>query len=101
MILEVDGNQVTGTYRTGVGKPDSAESFPLSGYANGELIAFAVNFGEHGSLTTWMGQIAASADGGEEIRTLWHLGRQTDDKGDAIEPWARILAGSTVFVRVN
>src|SRR5512138_1484285 len=76
-----DRGRVSGTFRTGVGVPSPHESFPLCGFARGDLIAFSVDFGVHESVTAWAGQ-HTEAGGRERIETLWHLARNIPDSDE-------------------
>ena len=99
MTLVVASNgAVTGTYRTGVGVPSTAEEFPLTGYVERDLLAFVVNFGYYGSLAGWVGQHTV-ADGKERIETLWHLARDVPEADEPSALWAGILAGANLFER--
>ncbi len=98
MEISVDGGRVSGVYRTQVGRPDAAEQFAVTGFAHEDLIGIVAQFGEHGSVTSWTGRRTEGA-GGDEIRVLWHLARNTDDAGETLPAWASILAGSAVFRR--
>ena len=74
MSLTVSGNALSGTYASkvsGGGSPTPAK--PLTGFKNGDLIAFVVNWETpYNSLTAWVGQHTI-VDGAEVIKTLWHL----------------------------
>ncbi len=99
MALAVAPNgTVTGIYRTGVGLPSPAEEFPLTGYAERDLLAFVVNFGRYGSLAGWVGQHTVSADK-VRIETLWHLARDVPEAEEPASLWAGILAGANLFER--
>ena len=95
-LRTVDG-VLQGDYHTSVGRPDSATAFPLVGVVNGDMIAFTVTFGEHGSVTAWAGRRTAEG----RIETLWHLVRNKDDSGAPLPTWCSTLAGAAVFERVT
>src|SRR5262245_46981995 len=82
MILRVDSvtGAVGGTYKTGVGSPQPSEPFPVVGFVADDLIAFCVNFGAYGSLTSWAGQLTEDNDGTERLETLWHLARNVQTR---------------------
>ena len=93
-----DQGRVIGTFRTAVGVPSPKESFPLCGFADGDLIAFSVSFGLHESVTAWAGQHTVIG-GRERIETLWHLARNIPDEDEDRALWAAIVAGADTFER--
>ncbi len=100
MELAVDmSGELTGTYRTGVGKPSPTEEFDLKGFVSGDLLVFCVNFGRYGSLTSWAGQHIRDDNGNEVIYTLWHLARNVRDEDEPDELWAGIIAGANEYRR--
>ncbi|KLN59644.1 hypothetical protein WH96_16490 [Kiloniella spongiae] len=99
MELSVQGNDVSGIYRTNVGEPTPTEEFDLTGFASGDLITFTVNFGKYGSLTAWAGQHTVIRPGEFEIKTLWHLAKNIAEQNEPKELWSGILAGANSFVR--
>lgn len=84
-----DDGKVTGYYITALGCEVGSEK-PLVGWANGSAIQFSVNFGDCGSITSWVGHI--QEDG--TIETIWTLAR-----GDA--GWDQKLTGVSTFSLVN
>lgn len=95
---------VAGTFKTGVGEASKTQVFPLTGYANGDLLTFSVNWGKpdtgkgSDSLTAWAGQHTIARDR-ELIRTMWDLARNVDNAKEQTDLWAGILAGSDGFLR--
>ena len=100
MTLTEQHGAITGTYRTQVGRPDSHVGFPIVGQARGDMIAWTVDFGEHGSVAAWAGRMVVEGDD-ERITTLWHLVRDRTDEGEPLPPWASTLAGAAVFRRAE
>ena len=98
MTIQVVDGRVTGTYRTGVGEPDPAEEFDLVGFASGDQISFTVNFGEYGSLTSWVGQHTVE-NGTEVIKTMWLLSKNVPDQDEPKNLWAAVLTGYDNFTR--
>jgi hypothetical protein len=98
LAVDTDGD-VTGKYRTGVGRPGPTEEFDLKGFVSGDLIAFCVNFGSYGSLTSWAGQHTRDEDGNEVIYTLWLLAKNVRDEDEPADLWAGILAGANEYRR--
>jgi len=99
MDLTVDkkGN-VSGKFKTNVGKPSPTEEFDLVGFASGDLLSFTVNFGKYGSLTSWAGQHTVE-EGTDVIKTLWLLARNVKDQDESKYLWGAILAGYDNFQR--
>ena len=97
MTVRESGGIVSGTYRTNVGRPEAAESFPIVGVAHEDMIAWTVDFGDHGSLTAWTGRLVSGED--PRIETLWHLVRNRDDAGEPLPAWASTLTGAATFRR--
>lgn len=91
---------LSGYYRTNLGKPELGQRFPLTGFVDGDVITFSVNFSGFGSMTSWTGQLSVD-DQGEYIRTLWHLTRDVDDDNEAAELWQSITAGASTFRRAG
>lgn len=71
--LEVDeSGKVSGQFITGIRCPgDSCETFPLTGFANGDVFAFCVDFSQYGSMTTWVGQIVAPES--KTFQAAWQM----------------------------
>ena len=87
---------LTGFYQTNVGQPNISQRFPLTGFIQGDLITFSVNFTGHGSMTTWAGQLSEDSDG-PFLRTLWHLTRDIEDEMEDADLWRSITAGASNF----
>ena len=100
MDIAVDASgKVTGKYRTGVGNPTPAEEFDLVGFATGDLLSFTVNFGQYGSLTSWVGQHTKDAQGAEQIKTMWLLSKNITDPDEDAGLWGSVLTGADLFFR--
>ena len=87
---------LSGVYQTNLGQPDKGQKFPLTGFVQGDLIAFTVNFAGYGSMTSWAGQLSEDSDG-PYIRTLWHLTRDVEDEMEDANLWRSIPAGASDF----
>lgn len=98
MELHVAGSDVIGSYTSptsgqGTGGQVSGQ---IKGWTSGDLLSFSVLW-PGGSITSWTGQLVS--EGGEKIRTLWHL---VTDIPDAKEPkrlWQSTFAGADEFTR--
>lgn len=99
MTLRVSGGVASGVYRTNVGRPDAGESYSLVGVSHDDMIAWTVDFGDHGSLTAWTGRLVEDED--PRLLTLWHLVRNSDDSGEPLPPWASTLTGAATFRRLD
>lgn len=94
VTLSCDGDRLSGVYNTNVGQPDKGQSFPLTGWIEGDNLSFTVHFKGYGSITAWVGQIE-----GEQLKTLWHLTRNVDDDKEAEDMWKSVTSGASVFTR--
>lgn len=94
VTLTCEGDKLSGVYNTNVGQPDKGQSFPLTGWAEGDNLSFTVNFKGYGSITAWVGQIE-----GEALKTLWHLTRDVQDDKEADDMWKSVTSGASVFTR--
>jgi hypothetical protein len=90
--------EVAGTYRTAVGNPPKDEESDLRGFASGDLLAFTVNFGVYGSLTSWAGQ-HTEEDQGAVIKSMWILARNIEDQNEPGQLWGAVLTGYNNFTR--
>lgn len=91
MTVVQNGSAVSGTYTSAVSGGGASTSGDLTGYVDGDLIAFVVHWRDFQAITSWVGQLE-----GGSLKTLWQMTKQV-----AVgEEWASINAGSDVFVRV-
>lgn len=90
---------LSGYYQTQLGQPDKSQKFPLTGFVQGDLITFTVNFTGYGSITSWSGQLSKD-ERGDYIRTLWHLTRDVEDDQEKTDLWRSITAGASDFRRM-
>ena len=97
--IDVDAEgRLHGTMAVGDGSART-QSFPLSGFVRGDLIAFAVDFGRHGSVTAWTGHIVDSDGSGARIETLWHMATLVPHPQRSDERWKSVWAGADEFRR--
>jgi len=78
LSIAEDG-RVTGQYCTVHGRAAPDEIYPITGFANHEMIGFVCSWGPHISVSTWCGRWGMD-DGKECLNVVWHLGRQFSDK---------------------
>jgi hypothetical protein len=94
--LVLDGRRLAGRFRSGTGLAQGRGS-ELVGFVSGSLIAFTVNFGAHGSLTSWVGHIVME-NGTPRIHANWsmcvELPREETD-----ELWRGTWTGADTFER--
>jgi hypothetical protein len=100
MRLAVKKGRVTGTYETHVGAPKTGEKFPITGFVNGDLIAFVVSWNKYGSMTSWVGQHTIDPNGANErIETSWHLVKNVEEAVEGPNLWGSCLTGHNTFRR--
>lgn len=99
VVLDQTGERLSGHYQTALGQPNKSATFPLTGWVQGDVISFTVNFKGYGSITAWNGQMSED-DNGDYIRTLWHLSRNVEDKDEDDDMWSSVIAGASEFRRV-
>lgn len=92
-------DQIAGSYTSALGK-SAGTPFPLIGYQIGDLIAFTVNFGATGALTSWAGQNTVER-GVEKFVTMWHLAANIPDSDEEQVLFSTVWTGSDVFVRAK
>lgn len=97
-IYVAEDGSLSGHYRTELGQPDAQDRFTLTGWAQGDVVAFSVNFIDYGSITSWSGQLSEDGDG-PFIRTLWQHTRDIEDDKEAEDLWRSITAGAATFRR--
>lgn len=97
--VQEDGS-LSGHYQTELGKPDADSQFTLTGWAQGDVVAFSVSFTEFGSITSWSGQLSEDDDGAF-IRTLWQHTRDIAEEDEAEDLWRSITAGAATFRRAD
>lgn len=94
MVLVQTGDALSGSYESAVSSGGTPATGTLTGYVDGDLIAFIVHWDQFQAITSWVGQLAPNAPT-ETIKTLWQMANQVD----AGEEWASINAGADVFTR--
>ena len=105
MEIIVVNNKIASFYLTKKGSPNSTDRFELTGYINGELLCFMVNFlnkkQNHHSLTAWVGRYVKE-DATEKIYTVWHLARKYTDSQtkQKTEIWNTFLTNASVFEKI-
>lgn len=95
LTVKTDGS-LTGHYQTELGSPDAATKFPLTGWAQGDVLSFSVSFTDFGSITSWSGQLTED-DSGPFIRTLWLYTKDIPDEAEADDIWKTVNTGFAEF----
>lgn len=95
-----DDHRLHGTFHTEVGLLDTALSFPVVGFVEGDAFSFCVDFGRRGSVASWSGHHISDADG-ERLVTLWHLARPVQDPHKEADVWGAVMAGGDHFVQAD
>jgi hypothetical protein len=94
MVIEATAEgRLAGRFHSAVGF-GTDEEFALAGFATGNVVAFTVDFGKYGSLTSWVGHLV---DG--ELRTLWQMTLEMPHPKDPSGLWHSIWSGANTFVR--
>ncbi|MEL6686099.1 MAG: avidin/streptavidin family protein [Pseudomonadota bacterium] len=98
-VVVLESNQtgaLSGHYQTKLGAPDADSHFPLTGWVQGDVVAFSVNFEGFGSITSWSGQLSED-QAGPFLRTLWHYTKDIPDAEESEDLWRTINSGYAVF----
>ena len=77
--------------------PDSP--FHITGFAEGDAVAFTVDFGRRGSVASWSGHHLNDGDG-ERLVTLWHLARPVHDPHSESALSGAMMSGADEFIRI-
>ena len=93
----VNGSVISGTYTSAVSSGGTSISGPVSGYINGDLIAFSVLW-PSAAITAWVGQLTIES-GVDAIKTLWQMTTNVPDADEPTGLWASIYAGADTFKR--
>ncbi len=103
MTLKVNGNDVSGTYKTAVGDSIAVgHDAPLKGTVQYPLISFIVDYktsNDH-CLTAWVGRFEDTG-GKLTLKTMWLLGSLfsgPEDNPVPKEPWETFQINSDVFI---
>jgi len=97
MTLTQNGQALTGQYISKVSGDERPVNGPLSGWVDGQVISFTVNW-PLPSITAWVGHLITK-DGNDAIETLWQLATTLPDPNDPSELWESIFSGSDRFTR--
>jgi hypothetical protein len=99
MELKVtDDHRIEGTFHTAVGMLDPSNAYQVVGFAEGDALAFCVDFGRRGSVAAWSG-FHLEDDGGDRLVTQWHLTQPVRHPHSEADVWGALLAGSDEFRR--
>ena len=98
MNLRVAGQRVVGDYTSPVSGGGGTVRGELTGFVDGDLISFIVNWEGPASLTAWTGQLVRD-DNRDVIKTLWLLVKNVEDSNEPTGLWQSTLAGTDEFTR--
>lgn len=94
-LTVLEGGRVAGRFRAGTGLARGGPASDLVGFTSGNLIAFAVDFGDLGSLTSWTGHVVT--EGGVVcIHTNWTMCVELP-RNDAEDLWRGTWVGADRF----
>lgn len=96
MEIKQDGDLLKGKYSTGKGKAPENKLFPLTGFINGDLIGFTVNFGEYGTITSWTGYIE-NKKAEMRIITNWIMITNRENRENALTN--EVNSGTSHFIK--
>lgn len=88
---------VSGKFRSGIGLSQRDETFDVTGFCRGEVIAFIVSFAKYETLTTWTGHFVVEG-GTPGIQAIWNMAVATPPRhgGDV---WKGTWTGADTFRR--
>ena len=95
--LTVDGQRLTGRFRSGTGLAKGRTEADVVGFVSGNLVAFTANFGAHGSLTSWVGHLIMETRE-PRIHAIWNLCVDVPF-GSTEELWRGTWTGADIFER--
>ena len=93
----VQGGAVSGLYTSAVSTGGGSIQGPISGFINGDLIAWTVNWPKS-AITAWVGQLTIEG-GTETIKTLWQMTTNVPDAEEPTGLWHSVYAGTDTFTR--
>ena len=87
LLIDIDSEtgKITGKYATSHGRPDKDTFFDVTGWANGEMVAFTCSWGKHRSVSTWCGQLRTDENGKEHLYVMWVLAREFANEEQTIK----------------
>lgn len=93
-----EDHHIHGSFHTEIAA--NGASFHLTGFAEGDAVSFAVDFGPRGSVASWSGHFMTD-ERGEHLVTLWHLARPVKDPHSLAALSGAILTGADEFSRIE
>ncbi len=97
MRIEVDETgKITGCFMSGVNSQEDADAtYPITGFAVGDVFSFSVAFSNHGTITTWIGQFVE--DGANSFEASWQMVADAQQK--KAQSWKSTWTGHDKFER--
>lgn len=95
MHIEVDeSGKITGCFTSGViSREDSTTTYPLTGFAVGDVFSFSVAFSNHKTITTWIGQFVDNEE--NSFEASWQMVADAQQKKS--QSWKSTWTGRDVF----
>ena len=95
MHLEIDDTgKIAGYFLSGVNTVEEpSQTYPLTGFARGNVLAFCVDFGSHGCMTTWIGQLVDPQT--KHFQAMWQMVAAVNE--DKEKEWKSFWTGQDVF----
>lgn len=97
MHIEIDeSGKITGYFLSGtISSQDAPTSYPLTGFTVGDVFSFCVAFSNHGTITTWIGQVLNKEE--EAFEASWQMVVDAHQNKD--QSWKSTWSGQDRFVR--
>lgn len=99
MELKIEpAGMLSGIFRTATcGRHQQVEEFPVTGFVSQDVIAFCVNFTEHGCVSSWVGHMDKGNH--EIIQTMWQMAIDVGTSKNQL--WKSTMTGADTFRRGN
>lgn len=97
MTLTIVNGLISGSYESAVSGGGGSIVGALTGFTNGDLISFVVNW-PSAAITSWVGQLI-NENGYDVIQTLWQMTTNIPDANEPTSLWQSIYAGTDRFHR--
>lgn len=97
MHLEIDeSGKITGYFLSGtISSEEASNSYPLTGFTVGAVFSFCVAFSNHGTVTTWIGQVVDNEE--ETFDASWQM--VVDAHQNKEHSWKSTWSGQDKFFR--
>lgn len=99
MTINVLGNEISGHYCSAIGEAEGEGDFPLVGFVSDDLISYTVNFGQFGTLVSWVGQFGPDDHSNAALRTVFVAAVNIDDENEPKHAWGSVRTGSDTYTK--